>query len=481
MEIRGMPSFVEDTYGKKYSLDQRNMHCGGQGAMFQQGDLAIKLLFAGSNGAPAREIQKDEKEYQRYQRKLIHLMAMPKISHLSMPIASLKSPYCGYVMQFMTGLRPLDRWLRVLPPSEGGYLETIKQYGGLRKRVRILRNLSQVLCDIHNKGLVYCDLTPSNVFVSEKDSEAETWLIDIDNLNYENEIKTNWQTPWHRAPEVYNGHGNSIQADCYSFALMVFEILTLSKPFDGQEFQSMEDDSGWDEEDWDQPINEQESKAQRLAESGQMDYVGEPGTQNAQYYGIPLQYVSTPELQRLLIMTLGRNGRNNPMSRPSMNEWLRVLNDACEQLLICSQGHRHFGDVCAFCETPAKDTPVGVTLNQVFCLAESNATSDEDQEVQKIRCMERHIGDYYSQMPINPSAKKIYTIELPWRCFPAARFTHNGDSTALALTIENKKIIQCVCPDPRMHICIREDKGCRSVRADYDGRYFYELTLKGDE
>ena len=38
------------------------MHCGGQDAMFQQGDLAVKLVFANSGASSMREIQTDTKE-----------------------------------------------------------------------------------------------------------------------------------------------------------------------------------------------------------------------------------------------------------------------------------------------------------------------------------------------------------------------------------------------------------------------------------
>lgn len=483
MEIKGMPSFVEDTHGKKYPLDSQNMHCGGQGAMFQQGELAVKLLFSNTDVSSVREIQTDEKEYQRYQRKLIHLLAMPRIQHLAMPVASLKSPFCGYVMRFMTGLKPLDGWLKALPEKDGGYVETIKQNGGLRKRMTVLRNLAEVLKNVHNHGLVYCDLTPSNVFVSEKDSEAETWLIDIDNLSYENEVRSNWQTPWHRAPEVYKGQGNSIQSDCYSFAILVFELLTLSKPFDGKVFQMMEDDSGWDDEksNWDQPINEQESYAQKQAESGQLDYVGELNTKNAQCYGIPLQYVMTEKIQKLLRQTLGAAGRKQPNSRPTMNEWYRALDEACAQLLICSNGHRHFGKTCVFCETSTNDTPSGIIINQLFYLMESNATADENQEVQKVRKMTRKLGEFYAQVPSTSDSHHKTSIEIPWRCFAFSHAIHDGEATAILVTIENNRVSNCKCSDSKMKITMTKDQSNHFATFEYDGRFFYELSLRGDE
>ena len=45
MKIPNMPTYVEDTYGRKYSVPQSEVRIGGQGAFFQKDDLAVKILF----------------------------------------------------------------------------------------------------------------------------------------------------------------------------------------------------------------------------------------------------------------------------------------------------------------------------------------------------------------------------------------------------------------------------------------------------
>ena len=221
MNIPNMPPYVEDTYGKKYTVPQNGVRIGGQGAFFQKGDLAVKILFP-EQYSVNHSMEATSKEYLKYQRRLIHLMAMPDMSHLSMPISALKSPYCGYVMRFMSGLKPLDILLSTPSEEAGGYPAAFEtDFCSLEKRIKILRNLADLLRGIHNRGLVYCDLNPNNIFVSEKCTEAEVWLIDIDNLEYGNQLSSHWQTPWYRAPEIYLGQKNSAYADCYSFALPI--------------------------------------------------------------------------------------------------------------------------------------------------------------------------------------------------------------------------------------------------------------------
>ncbi len=62
-----------------------------------------------------------------------------------------------------SGMIPLENLLRPTS-SENWWIET----GGLKKRLRILKKLSNILAELHSRGLVYGDLSPKNIFVSEK-------------------------------------------------------------------------------------------------------------------------------------------------------------------------------------------------------------------------------------------------------------------------------------------------------------------------
>ena len=76
MNVPNMPPYVEDTYGKKYTVPQNGVRIGGQGAFFQKGDLAVKILFP-EQYSVNHSMEATSKEYLKYQRRLIHLMAMP--------------------------------------------------------------------------------------------------------------------------------------------------------------------------------------------------------------------------------------------------------------------------------------------------------------------------------------------------------------------------------------------------------------------
>lgn len=329
-----MDRFVRDDKGNTFVLSSQ-LGEGGQGVVYRVNrntghGLAIKALLDPVSG----NILQDHGEYKKYMRKLNRIMALPQIAHLAIPLAPLHAPYCGYVMRLMEGMEPLGEYLK--PNSD--IKKTLSQKGGLSKRLKLLKNLSAVLCDLHTRGIVYADLAPGNIFVSTNDRDSEVWLIDLDNLAYANETTSSIGTPFYRAPEIARGKQNSIQSDCYSFALIAFECLTFSKPFNG---------SIMDEE----PTDDFSDDLFERIESGDCQYVHEIGTNNLPKYGISknLELVMTPEIKELFLQTFNSDGRVHPNCRPSMRTWLRAFEDACNNLVDCENGHAHFGNDCFLC------------------------------------------------------------------------------------------------------------------------------------
>lgn len=481
MNIQNLPVCVEDTYGIRYPVPQSEISFGGQGLFFAKDDLAVKILFP-EDFATRQQIESDDKAYMAYQRKIIHLLSLPQIEHTSMPIASLKSPYCGYVMRFMSGLMPLSNLMTPVAEKEGGYPASYSHdNASLKKRITILRNLAEIMRNIHNKGLVYCDLTPSNVFVSEKAGEAEVWLIDIDNLEYGNELSTHWQTPWYRAPEVYNGQRNSTQADCYSFALIAFGLLTFSRPFDGKASAAVEENEGWDEEEaWGASPQPEEDMAQRKAESGEFSYVGENKTNNPQAYGIPYQYVMNEAIQELFLRTFCKEGRNNPLSRPSMNEWFKVLDEALGQIALCPEGHRHFGTKCFLCGNAEQKGQKRAIIYQINYYAKSTPSNDENQDVERVDQTQRKIYDLlFTTSSTGPRKRKSSLMgQIPWKCFASSEKTHHPDSIAFTISLSDSSMEILGNYDPSLHVSVKKNKNGEYVSVSYKDRFYYEINVE---
>ncbi len=482
MNLPNLPSFVEDINGQTYTINQEEVSMGGQGVFIPQGEMAVKILFSAKPDV-IPVIEASEKEYRHYQKKLIHLMALPRLEHVSLPIVPLKSPYCGYVMRFMKGLKPLSSLMRMPSEKEGGYTGAYAAENcDLKKRICVLRNLAELLRTIHHKGLVYCDLTPSNIFVSEKNSESAVWLIDVDNIEYGNILNSHWQTPWYRAPEVYAGQRNTAYSDCYSFALIAFEFLTCAKPFDGTMAEALEENAGWDDEDdWDVTAQSDETAAQKKIESGVVPYVGEENTKNKQYYGIPWQCVMTEGMQTLFQATLGKEGREHPASRPTMNEWFHVLDAALDQLLVCSKGHAYLGDQCFLCHEQAQEEQRVLTVWQRVFYAISAPLKSEDGEVEQINETKRQVYEAkcLKRKPLG-GKKDTLEVSVPWKCFADSKKEHHPDTCAVTLHLEyNQEHIQSVhCHDAKLKASMKNISGIDTVFLTFKDRFHYQLTVE---
>ena len=88
------------------------------------------------------------------------------------------------------------------PNSDNGLDSQFLESGGLKKRLEVLIELARTLARLHSKGIVYCDISPSNVFFSDTENFSKVWLIDCDNLKYTNDNKKGIFTPGYGAPEV---------------------------------------------------------------------------------------------------------------------------------------------------------------------------------------------------------------------------------------------------------------------------------------
>lgn len=86
--------------------------------------------------------------------------------------------------------------------------------GSTKIRLLALYKCAAILSELHANGLVYCDVSPNNVFVSKH--AKDVWLIDADNLRYE-KLKGGYSvySPHYGAPEIVQGVDKSRPyADC---------------------------------------------------------------------------------------------------------------------------------------------------------------------------------------------------------------------------------------------------------------------------
>ena len=254
--------------------------------------------------------------------------------YYAIPLREITTPHSGYISEFASGMVPLT--LLKYQGHSLSFAEWYQSTGGLLKRYGVLIKLAMSIRILHAKGLIYCDLSPNNVFVSEDPKKHNVFLIDMDNLRYKSGIVHNIFTPFYGAPEIVKGLApNTPMSDCYSFAVIAYELLAFNHPLIGD------------------IVTDGDPELEEKAVRGDLPWVEDSkDDSNCRTTGIPSEYFICNSLKNLFKRTF-EDGLNNPMKRPSIGEWVDALNDGLNELLSCKTCGTHYpyrnAHHCPFC------------------------------------------------------------------------------------------------------------------------------------
>ena len=322
------PEAVTSTHGTRYHLG-RELGRGGEGAVFavEGGRLAVKLLR--DRSARSRDRLRDRLA-------MVGRLPLDGLA-VARPIEQLRPPHVGYVMELFTGMVPIRSLMRP-PKGTSGVTHWYSRGGGLRRRLRLLARVAGVLSELHGRGLVYADLSPNNVFVSESPDANEVRLIDTDNVHPATSEGRSVYTPRYGAPEVVRRKvmSNSL-AECWTFAVMAFETLALVHPLLGDDVQFGE------------PAMEQEALEGRLP---WIDALEDDSNRSSD--GIPREIVLSPMLRVEFSRAFGP-GTSDPEVRPSLAHWIERLHTAADWIVTCPEcGGNYYcnRECCPWCDAP---------------------------------------------------------------------------------------------------------------------------------
>ncbi|HRE88120.1 MAG TPA: serine/threonine protein kinase [Myxococcota bacterium] len=348
---------VRDERGVTYTLSSRIAE-GGQGAVFgtTTSGLLVKLRHASTS---------EDAERIRARLDLVRRLGLGDLAVI-VPASRLAPPDVGYVMEEMTGMVPMSTLS--IPRDADPIAWYNRETGGLRRRLILLAKLARTLAALHNRGLVYGDVSPTNLWVSADAKATEVRLIDLDNVVFSGADERTF-TPHYGAPELELGEGLvSSLSDAYAFAVLAFEVLTLIHPLYGDLVQNGDPELELD------------------ARRGLLPWIDDPNdTTNASTSGLPRAAVLTKGLQKLAQTTfaLGRGpSLTHRLNRPGLGAWADELELAADRTVICSNCHASyfaFAAQCPFCNAPRPAClMVDVFLVQpdreVFCDSGSSET-----------------------------------------------------------------------------------------------------------
>ena len=360
-----------DEYHNEHTRD-KVLGQGGQGIVFRTNypDLAIKLI-TDESGNPLKDEASLKGYSQRFKR--IRLLPLPDRINVSVPVALLQNN-AGYVMQLLSEMVPLSHfwldgkaaekitsedipaWLSEVPETELKKIVHYYKTGGLRRRLIALYKCASLLARLHGNGLVYGDISPNNIFISEGLEYSSVWLIDADNIRFEIASGgSGGYTPKYGAPELVQGKdGGRPASDCHAFAVVAFYLLSLIHPFIGKKVDGTDDGDWADDENDDDDIEEK-------AYAGLFSWVDDQrDDSNSSEGGLPRALLLNEKLKSLFEGTFS-SGRTSPWLRPTIYHWPEALAQAADNTIRCPGCkmtyyydfvHPETGDhSCPYCKT----------------------------------------------------------------------------------------------------------------------------------
>lgn len=347
-----------DTYGRSH-IASKVLSSGGQGIVYltEEPNVLLKLEW----NPMTQEIEKDTSNNDKFDN--IRILPMLENTNLTLPQTILRN-VVGYTMKMLDGMvsfeeafsgddyeLPNNEWINKMKEANEYLGDRLQKYiatGGMRKRLNAFLNASCVLSKIHASGLVYCDISEKNMFVSADPQMSHVWLIDCDNLGFMKEsIKKRdggLHSPGYGAPEIYEDRGKTMYSDAFSFAIALFWELTMSHPFMGSAASEMLDE-----------LDILDAPEEDYTCKGGFAWVyDEEDDSNRSSSGMPIEMFINALLFEKFQKTFSENGRRNRQKRTTMPEWTYVLAKELDHVVRCKCCQMdYYGNkesVCPWCD-----------------------------------------------------------------------------------------------------------------------------------
>lgn len=412
---------IKDTDGRLYHIKEI-LSKGGQGIVYKtEEDLLIKI-----NTSPEKD--KYRERYCWLQKKGTQL---PKETRIAFPMAVLEYPYVGYVMKEAKGHVALTDYVEKPEEIDDLWDWYFNATGGLTKRLQIGYLLAKSLRYLHINGYAYVDISPSNIFVSrEKNSLA---IIDSDNITSGAYKPLIDGTSFYMAPEIGNhtGIANTV-TDTYSYAVLLFKLLTTCHPFIGDEA----DDSN---PEW----------LQNEIDTGNLDYIGDPNSSKNKNSNFENTKVFlTEELLELFRRTFV-DGKIESSLRPTIIEFMRACAHAKNIVVQCDHRgcdaeyyYTGTGCCCPMCDKPASKTYIFESRNMVKTSGKILIPIDGSQEMKPLDVYADRTGIMAVTKDMKYINRSFFDENIPFdsdSSFVAVARTKDGKIAVVNLT--NNKII----------------------------------------
>jgi serine/threonine-protein kinase len=212
----------------RYTLETR-IGTGGFGVVFDAYDkqedkrVAIKVL--------SPNVSDDKRTLMRFRREAIAISRLQHPGIVSISDFGIEDEGVSYiVMEFLPG-----RDVAVLLEEE--------KYVSARRAANLVMQCAEALGAAHDQGVLHRDLKPANIFVIQDENLVErTKIIDF-GIAKDRSSNPRMRditaaskvvgTPFYMSPEQASGNELDGRADVYSLGVILYELLTGKRPFEG--------------------------------------------------------------------------------------------------------------------------------------------------------------------------------------------------------------------------------------------------------
>ena len=366
----------EDIYGNVFSID-KELSSGGQGIVYKTKEPNVLLKIEWD--PQTKKINRNTDDNKKFDE--IRLLPIPQKTNITLPQSILKD-YVGYSMRMLDDMISFEdafrygneeyrnAWLDEFGESNPEFVKGFGNYistGGKRRRIAAFLSVAGILSVIHTRGLVYCDLSDKNMYISSAKDKNVVWMIDVDNINYITVTSKRGGifSPGYVAPEVLRGKGNTFYSDIFSFAIALFWNLTGQHPFVGPQLEQK-----LDEEDF---LSEAE---ETFACGCDVEWIrDEENDDNYSDTPVPYELIVGEQLHKCFKKTFSRTGRHKRLTRTTMMEWSDSLAFELDHSIKCKKCEMEYNpmqnNLCPWCDEKNNYVSFSCNKNDNACTEQS--------------------------------------------------------------------------------------------------------------
>lgn len=198
----------------------------------------IRILGRGSYGTVELIEHKQTKELAAL--KTIIINKSEEVNDVINEIKIMSKLNSKYVVKIFDWAHEQNKFLIIMEWAQKGDLNNlINEHIEIKKLIdsKILdKIIYQTTCgikDLHDQQIIHRDIKPSNILLFDdynvKLADFGVSKFMLSNVNAYTQVGT----PYYMSPEIINGYSYSYSADYWALGCVFYELLTLTKPFNG--------------------------------------------------------------------------------------------------------------------------------------------------------------------------------------------------------------------------------------------------------